>query len=1356
MTSRAKFATKLVKMHDPITRYDGFLSYNWRDHAAVETVAHALRNRGLTVFLDRWYLVPGRPWHQALEEILGTCRAVAVFLGPYGMGPWQQREKGLALNRQARDLTFPVIPVLLPGADPALGFLSLNTWVDLRTGLDNPLLLSVLTAAMRGDPPGPDLQERVAATLATICPYRGLRPFREEDAPFFFGREAYTATLVKALERRPLVAVVGASGSGKSSVVRAGLVPHLRRGDSGRIWDAVTLVPGNSPLHALAAALVPLLEPEMTEVDRLAEVGKLADYLAEGHVALRDVVTRALEKQPGTDRLLLVADQWEELYTLSQGEHARRRFLDEVLEATVQGPLSVVLTLRGDFFGHVLSYRPFADRLQDAVINLGPMTRDELEQAVEAPAQKVGLIFEPGLVHRILDDVEKEPGRLPLMEFVLTGLWEKRHGGRLLHAVYEAMGGVQGAIAQRANEVLKRLTPLEQQVTRRIFVQLVQPGEGTDYTRRRASFAEVGEAARPVVQQLADARLLVTGRDEVTGEEIVEVAHEALTRNWSQFRAWLAEDREFLLWHQRLRGALTDWERTGHDTGVLLRGAPLTEAARWLTERPDDLTPAERGFIQESMALQEQEREARERRRLYTQVTVGSVVLFVILGGWIWWQTEREHKIALSRGLAAQAINLASGQYDLALLLGLAANHLTDILEVRGSLHKVEARGSLLQVLESNPHPITYLRAHKGRVQSVAFSPDGRLLASASFDGTIILWDVATYQPLPPLRLGGRPTKVYSVAFNPVDSQMLASGNEDGTIILWDVATQQPRARLLGYSGEVRSLAFRPDGQMLASSSQDKTIILWDVSTRQPLVQSLTGHTALVGSLAFSSDGQTLASGDDAGKIILWDVASRRQLDRPLTDHTSGVTSVTFSRDGQTLVSGSEDRTILLWDVTRPNDSRMHDRFRAHVSRVLSVALSPDGQTLASGGQESSVMLWDIADPKRRGKPLNGHAKAVRSVAFSPNGQLLASGGDDHTVILWDISARQRLGQPLIGPGNEVFSVAFSPNGQLLASGGDDHEVILWDVAARGLSQRLHGHTAPVRSVAFSLDGQKLASSDRNGTIILWDISMDPWRGQPLIGPRNEVFSVAFSPDGRILASGDKHGTVILWDVGPPGANIGTPRVLDQLHGHTLPVMSVAFSYDGKWLATASGDQAVRVWEIARRQEEVLRDNKLDLVHAVAFNARSQTLALGGSPSTLILWDVTTAISRKQLGRLLSGHTTEVLGVAFRPDGQLLASGSRDGTISLWDVPNGQRLGQPLDGHGDAVHSIAFSPDGKTLASGGSDGTIILRDVSVDSWKARACQIAHRNLTCEEWERYLDNKVPYGKLCPNLPEPEEC
>jgi hypothetical protein len=340
-------------------QYDVFLSYHWRDHDAVERIAESLATRGLRVFFDRWYLTPGVPWPQNLEQILGRCHAVAVCVGPEGMGPWQLREQFLALDRQSREEAFPVIPVLLPGADPPLGFLKLNTWVVLRAGADHALAIETIARAIRGLPPGPEV---IAKTLAGLCPYRGLQVFREEDAPFFFGRETFAARLAEEVERKSFIAVVGASGSGKSSLVRAGLVPRLRAGADGHVWDVLTLTPGSRPLQALAAAIIPLLTPDLGEVDRLAELGKLAQHFASNIISLPDVLLRCLEKQRGTDRLLLIIDQWEELYSLCKDDTARTCFIGEMLAASAHTPVKVVLTLRGDFYGRALSHRALVDR----------------------------------------------------------------------------------------------------------------------------------------------------------------------------------------------------------------------------------------------------------------------------------------------------------------------------------------------------------------------------------------------------------------------------------------------------------------------------------------------------------------------------------------------------------------------------------------------------------------------------------------------------------------------------------------------------------------------------------------------------------------------------------------------------------------------------------------------------------------------------------------------------------------------------------------------------------------------------------------------------------------------------------
>src|SRR6516162_597502 len=484
--------------------YDLFLSYNSANHGIVEDVARRLRAEGLKPFLDRWYLAPGARWRTNLEDTLNSSKAIAVFVGPGEMGSWQQREVDVALDLQSRSPNLPVIPVLLPGSEPPLGFLRQLSWVDLRTQtLD--LGTVILAKAARGEPPGPDLKEHLDVVRASICPYRGLFHFREEDAPFFFGREAVIDQLVDKVCRRPFVAVVGASGSGKSSVVRAGLVPRLRS-DRNTAWETVILVPTDQPLKALARAFLPLLDPTMGEVDRLAESTKLAEHFRSGTISLYDIVERILEKQSGTNRVLILVDQFEELYTLTSDEEVRRRFLDEFLATTsrAESKVNVALTLRGDFVGKALAYRPLSDRLQDAQINLGPMTREELECAIRNPAEKIHLEFEPGLVRRILNDVGDEPGNLPLLEFVLKELWDKRRGRVLLNETYDAIGGLQGAVATKADELLKDLSLADQKILQRVFLRIVRPSESGLDTRRRATFSELPAEGAELVSKLAN------------------------------------------------------------------------------------------------------------------------------------------------------------------------------------------------------------------------------------------------------------------------------------------------------------------------------------------------------------------------------------------------------------------------------------------------------------------------------------------------------------------------------------------------------------------------------------------------------------------------------------------------------------------------------------------------------------------------------------------------------------------------------------------------------------------------------------------------------------------------------------
>jgi DNA-binding SARP family transcriptional activator len=685
------------------------------------------------------------------------------------------------------------------------------------------------------------------------CPYRGLFAFREEDAPFFFGREAFTAQLIETVGECPLVAVLGASGSGKSSVVHAGLLPLLREeGD----WAIALFRPGTDPLQALAHALLPLLEPELSETERLVETRRLAEALHFGELPLSDVLARILQKQDSARHLLLAVDQFEEVYTLCAGPEGREAFLDVLLQAVQwlekqpKAPCTILLTMRADFMEQALACRPLADALQDGVLILGPMTHGELRRAVENPAGKQGVKFEVGLVERILDDVGDEPGNLPLLEFALTSVWDHEQAWMLSHEGYEAIGRVEGALTRHAGEVYSRLSPDEQSAARRIFTQLVQPGKGTEDTRRLARRFELDEGNWDLVQRLADARQVVTGRD-AAGQETVEVAHEALIAGWARLRAWMDEDRTFRAWQERLRAVLGGWEASDQDEGALLRGAPLAEAEGWLAERKGDLHPAERAFVEASVALRERraaERKAQQQRELASErrsrrlwgalagvLAVATVVALVLT--FFSARQRRQAQEAYSLSLAANAREvLDSLDTVTALELALAANqiHNPPLESRRILMDAAYAAGARWGVEVS-----ALFAGVDGPGTALEISPDGQTALLGLADGTIILWNLQSRQEI--LRLRGHSDRVNDMTFTP-DGRRALSGGADGQVILWDLASGAPIRRFGagggGHSGPVRAVDIDPgggialSGGLAASSHMDPgELILWDVET---------------------------------------------------------------------------------------------------------------------------------------------------------------------------------------------------------------------------------------------------------------------------------------------------------------------------------------------------------------------------------------------------------------------------------------------------------------------------------------------------------------------------------------------
>jgi WD40 repeat protein/uncharacterized caspase-like protein len=572
---------------------------------------------------------------------------------------------------------------------------------------------------------------------------------------------------------------------------------------------------------------------------------------------------------------------------------------------------------------------------------------------------------------------------------------------------------------------------------------------------------------------------------------------------------------------------------------------------------------------------------------------------------------------------------------------------------------------------------------HSASVTSVAFSADGKTLASGSRDNKIKLWEVATDREL--RTLAGHSDSVTSVAFS-ADGKMLASGSEDKTIKLWEVATGRELRTLSGHSFYVSSVAFSADGNTLASGSWDKTIKLWEVATGREL-HKLPRQADSVTSVAFSADG-TLASIGGA-TIKLWEVSTGREL-RTLAGHSRMVDSIAFSTDGKTLASGSEDKTIKLWEVSTGRELRT---LAGHSNGVNSVAFSADGKTLASGSRDETIKLWEV-DTGRELRTLTGHSDYVESVALSADGKTLASASKDHTFVLWEVSTGRKL-HTFAGESEGFRPVAFSADGKTLATGSWDQPIKLWEVATGRELRTLAEHSSGVLSVALSADGKTLASGSEDDPIKLWEVATGR-ELRTLTGHSGAILSVTFSADGKTLASGSADHTIKLWEV-------STGRELRTLTGHSNGIFSVAFSADGKTLASGSRDETIKLWEVATGRGLHTLEGHSDLVRAVAFSADGKALASGSWDNTIKLWEVATG---REL-RTFTGHSNEVFSVAFSVDGKTLASGSEDHTIKLWELATGRELAT-LTGHSSIVTSVAFSADGKFLLSGDRDATIKL------------------------------------------------
>ncbi|GAK58061.1 WD-40 repeat protein [Candidatus Vecturithrix granuli] len=1207
-------------------------------------------------------------------------------------------------------------------------------------------------------------------------PYRGLFAFREEDALYFFGRETFIQQLVNAVEQKPFVAVIGPSGSGKSSVVYAGLIPYLlrqtdpslegpERETRGQVdhttaqWRVASFRPGADPFWGLSTALIALWHPELTEEGKRVHIKELHVRLINREVHLSEMVNQLQISQPQI-RMLLYIDQFEELYTLCSSEQERRWFLDELLAVTGTShfskfaPLSVVLTLRADFLGKALAYRPFADALQHTDLKLGPLNRDELRTAIECPATLLQVEIEDGLADRILDALKDEPGTLPLLEFALTELWQHQSYRTLTHAAYSAIGRLKHALAAYAEQVYHRLLPEAQDQAQFIFMQLVHPGEGTDDTRRVATKAEIGEARWRVVTILADARLVVTSGDQ-EHEETVELVHEILIQGWQRLQEWIAADREFRLWQERLRTAMQPWKREDHDRNLLLQGTPLAEAEFWLNTREHHLSLEERHFIE--VSIYDRHRRQRFKRLGITAALTISIFIAVVLGV-LRQQAFRNAEEARQQTQIAdeqrkkaevnqiEALKQASkamfvsGEDDLgALLIGIKIAKMSKYLKLPISLN-VQIIENLREIVYGI-HEKNRLAGHVHDVSSVDFSPDGNLLASGSYDGNIKLWNVRDGHEIATLR--GHSESVISVTFSP-DGSLLASGDYNGEIKLWNVKGRDEimsfvcssehdfednnmkfvlpfRGPELDKTMEVAGLVFSsepgalqyhgtkvvfsPDGKILIGSC-GSDIKLWTTNNGHEII-TLQGHSGDVNNIVLNPKGTILASIAnlyDSSEMKLWNIENGDEVGN-LQDKI-GFTSLSFNPDGTLLVTGTIGGSIIFWDLENGRASFVLH----HPEEVTSLAFNPDGKLLASGSTDRTIKLWNVIE-RREVKTLKGHLDRVTSIRFNLEGSILASASADRIVKLWNIVDRQAT-VILKGHSGSVNTLSFNRDGRLLASGSDDKTIKLWDIAKQSEITASMSHQRRVTKVAFHPNDTLLFSGDTgsnaelSGPVLGTNILMRG--GKNCEWPDEKLNKQILNPHLRLGSF--PQGTMKFWNI-LDKSEITTINRSDWTNFIISPLW--------KFLA-AKGPGTVKMVNATKTSPEIGEHlNYYDGVFPLTFSPNGKLLASTHyGPITLHKIPVeVTEFGFKNFDeanfltlwkKYDACDVTEFMG---SPDGGMMALGDNSMAIKVWNVEDGREL-LTLPGHSMIVESLSFSPDGKLLASGSADRTIKLWNIA--------------------------------------------
>jgi WD40 repeat protein len=1207
------------------------------------------------------------------------------------------------------------------------------------------------------------IEEASAGTLYRVreCPYVGLRSFTQDDADRFFGRDDFVQTLVETARTDSLLVVTGPSGSGKSSVVRAGLVPRLAKQN---LTIGVCELSG-TPFVDLAGALLRAAgnDPPLSQGDLDLMERKLND---QGLSTCAAYVCTAT----GAERLLLVLDQFERI-DKCEDAGKKEQFM-KLLDDLVSRPLErvqVVLVLRDDFYHRFTQMDgPFGERLRTSPPQwLRAISATGLRDAIVKPVRTAAIPvdFEEGLVNRICQDFEGS--ELPPLQIVLTWLWERQVEHWLTFRAYMDLGGIEDALARYADSRLELLDKDQKAAAQRILTRLVMPD--TEDIARQVKRSDLRKTDWPVAEKLSNLRLVTIGHSQTApGEEVVVIAHEALLRKWERLREWLGMDAELRKWHVATEPRRDDWVHHNHDRDLLLGGVLLAQALDMRKQFPEDIAGLEE-FIEQS--------ELYNRSRL-----------------------ERAEAVRLA-GLSGYVINSAAKSLPVALALGVYALRRHEVFEADFAVRRALALAGRQRIRGVE---------HEDLVRSVAFSPDGALLASASADRTCLVWDITADAMVARL---SHNDAVATVAFNPTgdriatagadglvqvwdfraetqvakfkhdapvagltfspDGNMVATASNDGTARIWAHGTDQA-ARVLQHDSAVTSVAFYPDGARVVTASVDKGVRVWEVGTGDLIAR--WDHGAAVRAIAFSHDGTAFATASDDRTARIFDPVGLTETRRLM--HRERVTAVAFSPDGRYLASGNEDGTARVWDV----DMGFEAAHVIHRGQVGSVHFSPDSTKLATASSDGTASIWDVSTGEEVARLV--HQSAVYQVAFAAQGGVLATASEDRTARVWHATAgaeKLRLchgepvswiafsetgeliatagGDSLTGPAasagngpaeartvrvwNARTGTAFSGplphpkaiqhiafRGSLIATACNDNHARLWDLRD-GTEIASLAHDGPVRSVAFDLDAVLLATASNDRTARIWDVRTQARLAT--LGHGGWVGEAVFSPDGTILATAADDGAARLWAVADClGAGVFKPIVLE----HESAVYEVVFNSQGNLVATVANDGVTRIWDTGtgRMRREVSSGGR----GTVAFSPDGSLIATAGDDGIAQVWQTD---NDEQVAYFV--HEPTVRSVTFNHDGSLLATVGKDGSARIWSIEERSEIARLLHGGEELV--MAFSPDGLRLATAGEDGTGRIWALSKEELIEQACERLTRNLTRAEWNRYFP-RVPYQPL----------